>query len=145
MVRGGDQINVVPCEIQVGLDGRLLPGYSPQDIISEIHMLAGDQVELIVERFDPCPAQLDLSLFSTLADILRKADPGGHPIPLFLPAVTDARFFSQLGIQTYGFIPMNLPPGFKFTKLIHAADERIPVDALRFGAEMIYQAIQNFR
>ena len=53
-------------------------------------------------------------------------------------------FFSQLGIQTYGFIPMLLPPDLNFLQLLHAADERIPVEALDFGAEAIYRAIQRF-
>ena len=33
IIRGGDQINVVPSEITLMLDGRLLPGFSPQDLI----------------------------------------------------------------------------------------------------------------
>jgi acetylornithine deacetylase/succinyl-diaminopimelate desuccinylase-like protein len=40
--------------------------------------------------------------------------------------VTDSRFFAQLGIQTYGFMPMRLPADFPVLKIIHAADERIP-------------------
>jgi acetylornithine deacetylase/succinyl-diaminopimelate desuccinylase-like protein len=143
MVRGGEQINVLPCEIQVGLDGRLLPGLTPQDLLDEVHAIVGDEVELVVERFDPCPPVLDMVLFPALAGILRQMDPEAHPIPLFLPAVTDARFFSRLGIQTYGFIPMNLAPDFKFTRLVHAADERIPIEALLFGTEAIYQALRS--
>ena len=63
---------------------------------------------------------------------------------MLLPAVTDGRHFAKLGIQTYGFLPMRLPEDFKFDKLIHAADERIPVDALDFGAEAVWRAIQRF-
>jgi acetylornithine deacetylase/succinyl-diaminopimelate desuccinylase-like protein len=40
---------------------------------------------------------------------------------------------------------MRLPEDFKFEKLIHAADERIPVEALEFGAEAVWRAIQRFR
>jgi acetylornithine deacetylase/succinyl-diaminopimelate desuccinylase-like protein len=39
---------------------------------------------------------------------------------------------------------MQLPPDFAFAKLIHAADERIPVDALEFGAEAVWRAVQRF-
>jgi acetylornithine deacetylase/succinyl-diaminopimelate desuccinylase-like protein len=141
IVNGGEQINVIPCEIQVGLDGRLLPGFTPQDMLSELQALVGADIEIIVERHDPGPPQPDMGLFPTLAGILRQADPTGHPIPLLLAAVTDARFFSRLGIQTYGFIPMKLPAGFEFSRLVHAADERVPVEALRFGAEAVFQAL----
>jgi acetylornithine deacetylase/succinyl-diaminopimelate desuccinylase-like protein len=49
-----------------------------------------------------------------------------------------------LGIQTYGFLPMPLPPDFNFAQSIHAADERIPAEAVAFGAEAIYKALQRF-
>jgi acetylornithine deacetylase/succinyl-diaminopimelate desuccinylase-like protein len=145
MVQGGEQINVIPGEIQVGLDGRLLPGFSPQDLIAELQELCGDEVEFIVERYDPGPENLDLDLFPMLAGIIQEADPDGCPIPFLLPGVSDARFFSRLGIQTYGFIPMNLPPDFEFLRLVHAADERIPVESVHFGAQAIFQALVNYR
>jgi acetylornithine deacetylase/succinyl-diaminopimelate desuccinylase-like protein len=144
MLQGGEQINVIPCEIHVGLDGRLLPGFSPQDLLGELRDLCGDDVEFIVERHDPGPDHVDLQLFPMLAGIIRQADPGGAPIPFLLPGVSDARFFARLGIQTYGFLPMNLPPDFEFTRLVHAADERIPVDAVHFGAQAVYQALVNY-
>ena len=65
-------------------------------------------------------------------------------MPLLISATTDARFFSRLGIQTYGFTPMNLPQEFTFFETIHAADERIPVETVYFGANAIYKAIQCY-
>ena len=51
---------------------------------------------------------------------------------------------SRLGIQTYGFLPMQLPAEFDFVQTIHAADERIPLEALDFGARAIYKVMQRF-
>lgn len=65
-------------------------------------------------------------------------------MPLLLTAVTDGRFLSRLGIQTYGFIPMKLPPGFDFQQVIHAADERIPAETVSFGADAVYKVLQRF-
>ena len=56
MVRGGDMINVLPSEIQVGLDGRLLPGFEPQALLDELHQPAGKDIEYFVERVDPGPS-----------------------------------------------------------------------------------------
>jgi acetylornithine deacetylase/succinyl-diaminopimelate desuccinylase-like protein len=75
---------------------------------------------------------------------LREADPDGIPVPLLLGGVTDGRFFSRLGIQTYGYLPMPLPEDFNFTQTIHAANERVPVKAITFGAHAIYKALQRF-
>jgi acetylornithine deacetylase/succinyl-diaminopimelate desuccinylase-like protein len=144
IVHGGNNFNVIPSEIALNMDGRLLPGYSPDDMVVELRQVVGDQVELEVLRYDPCPAKPDMGLFSTLAGILQEADPGGLPVPMLLPAVTDGRFFSTLGIQTYGFTPMKLPADLSFTQSIHAADERIPVEAVDFGTDAIYKALQRF-
>ena len=144
IVRGGEKINVCPSEVSVELDGRLLPGFGPDDLIAELRGIVGGGVEIEVVRHDPCPPEPDLGLFDTLAGVLREADPEGIPVPLLLAAVTDARFFARLGIQTYGFLPMRLPADFNFSASIHAADERIPVEAVAFGAEAIYRVLQRF-
>jgi len=144
IVHGGDTINVIPSEITLGLDGRLLPGYSPDDMMAELRKVIGDEVELELVRHDPCPAEPDMGLFDTLTGVLREADPGGVPLPILLSGVTDGRFFSQLGIQSYGFTPMILPREMKLWELIHAADERIPVEAVEYGTDMIYKLLQRF-
>jgi acetylornithine deacetylase/succinyl-diaminopimelate desuccinylase-like protein len=144
IVHGGDKINVIPSEIVVELDGRLLPGYHPADMITELRSILSDEVELELLRHDPGPPEPDMGLFETLADILREAEPDGIPIPFLLSGVSDARFFSRLGIQIYGFIPMQLPEAFNFVQTIHAADERIPVEALEFGTNAIYTVLQRF-
>jgi acetylornithine deacetylase/succinyl-diaminopimelate desuccinylase-like protein len=143
IVRGGGKINVVPSEIEVELDGRALPGLTPDVMIAEVQAVVGADVELELVRHDPGPAEPDLGRFDRLAEVLRELDPEGIPVPLLQIGVTDGRFLSQVGIQTYGFLPMRLPEDFAFTGLIHAADERIPVDALEFGAEAVWRAVQR--
>lgn len=145
VVQGGDKINVIPSEINVLLDGRLLPGYTPENMVAELRKVIGDDAELELIKHDPGPAEPDMGLFDTLADILCEADPRGIPVPLLLSATTDARFFSRLGIQTYGYTPMNLPEEFSFFQTIHAADERIPVEAVNFGTNAIYRVLQRYK
>ncbi len=142
VLRASEKFNVIPSEVSVGLDGRLLPGYTPDDMLAELGDMVGPEVEFEVIRYDPGPADPDMGLFETLANILRQADPQGVPLPYVLSAITDARFFSKLGIQTYGFLPMQLPESFNFSQTIHAADERIPVDAVQFGSQAIFHALQ---
>lgn len=144
IVRGGDKINVIPGRVTLEMDGRLLPAFTPDDLLAELRAVIGDEVELEVLRHDPGPAEPDMALFDTLSDILREADPEAIPVPLTLTGVTDARFFARLGIQTYGFLPMNLPEGFQFSKTIHAADERIPVESVAFGANCVYRLLERY-
>lgn len=86
----------------------------------------------------------DMGLFEILKMILKKSDPEGHVIPMLLPSPTDGRYFSKLGIQTYGFLPMALPEGLDFVQLVHGSNERIPLDAIRFGSNNIYRLLQGF-
>jgi len=145
MIHGGDSFNVIPSQITVTLDGRLLPGFTPEQVLTELRELVGEEPELAVTYYDPGQAEADMSQYETLAQILREQDPDGIPVPYMMPAVTDGRFFSRLGIQTYGFMPVQLPEDFNFMETIHAADERIPVAALRTGTEAIYQALLRLR
>jgi acetylornithine deacetylase/succinyl-diaminopimelate desuccinylase-like protein len=144
IIRGGEKINVIPSEIELELDARLLPGFEPSDIIREIHTLVGPDLELEVVRHDPYPVHSDLSQLPMLSDILRELDPEAVPVPMLQAGVTDGRFFASIEIQTYGFLPLDLPDDFDFTRLIHAADERVPAEALRFGAKAVGMAIDRY-
>jgi acetylornithine deacetylase/succinyl-diaminopimelate desuccinylase-like protein len=144
VVQSDDKFNVIPAEVIAVLDGRLLPGFSPDDLLAELRAMLGKDVELDVVRFDPGPPEPDMSLFPALAAVLERADPGSAATPLLMPGVSDARFFARLGIQTYGFLPMKLPPGFDFWSGVHGADERVPTDAVDFGANAVHEALARF-
>jgi acetylornithine deacetylase/succinyl-diaminopimelate desuccinylase-like protein len=145
IIRADDRLRI-PDTIGVWLACIMLPGFRPEDMITELQSLLGEGTELEVDTtyYEPAPAEPDMGLFDTLAGILQEAEPKGTSVPLLLPAPTDGRFFSRLGIQTYGFLPMNLPRDFAFWQATHAADERIPVEALTFGADAIYKLLQRF-
>ena len=144
IVRCGHAVNVIPSEVVVELDGRLLPGFGPDDLLAELHDMIGKDIELEILRHDEGPQDADMTFYEPLAGIFRELDPEGVPIPMLLPAVTDARHLAPLGIQTYGFMPMRIPEDFPLASLAHAADERVPVEAVGFGAEAIFRAIQRY-
>ncbi len=144
VVHASEKFNVIPSEITIALDGRLLPGFSPDQFIAELRRIVGQDVTLEVTRCDPGTAEPDMGWFDTLAEILRQADPEGTPIPFLFSGVTDGRFFRRLGIQTYGFTPMLLPPHLKAWELGHSPDERVPVRAVQFGADAIYEAVKRY-
>jgi acetylornithine deacetylase/succinyl-diaminopimelate desuccinylase-like protein len=144
VVRGGHAHNVIPGEVSVDLDCRLLPGFGPEDVFRELRALAGVEIDFEVRRYDPGPPTPDTTLLDTLSGILRELDPAARTVPLLLPGVTDGRFFARLGIPTYGFLPMQLPEELRFMELVHAEDERIPLDALEFGTRAIRRLLERF-
>lgn len=143
IVRGGEKINVIPGKITLELDGRLLPGFTPDDMTRELRALLGNDIDLVVERYEPGPQPADMERYAVLADIIRKADPEGIPVPYLVSGVTDARHFAKLGIQSYGFIPMQIPD--ELIKTIHAADERIPVATLEWGTQVLLETLKRFK
>jgi acetylornithine deacetylase/succinyl-diaminopimelate desuccinylase-like protein len=146
-MHGSDKINVIPHNVTLELDGRLLPGFKTENLIDEIRALdpaLTRDIEFDVHHFHPGPREPDMGLFHTLKSILDELDPDGCAIPMVLPAVTDARLFSQLGIQTYGYLPMQLPADYNFISALHGADERIPLEAVVFGTRAIYNLLQRF-
>jgi acetylornithine deacetylase/succinyl-diaminopimelate desuccinylase-like protein len=139
-----EAINVVPAEAEANLDCRVLPGYGPDDLLAELRPLlaAGVRAEVVLfERADPA---VDWSLYPLLARLLADADPTGHPVPMLLAGVTDGRHFARLGIQHHGFLPMQLPPELRFQSLLHAADERVPLAALDFGADILTRLLAEY-
>ena len=145
IVSGGLKINVIPSAVQLHLDGRLLPGFGPDDMVRELRTVIGDEPEIEVLLVGPAQPPIDLSQFELFASILREGDPGSVPIPFLQPGATDGRHFSKLGIVTYGFLPLNNPEDFNASPTVHAADERVPVSALEFGAECVYDAVMRYR
>ena len=144
-IHGGEQVAGTPAKISADIIASLLPGYGPEDLLAELHPITGDEVELEVTKLGEIgPEMPNMGLFDTLCELLCEADPQGVPIPMLFTSPTDARHFARLGIQTYGFQPMKLPPGMDIAKLAHGADERIPVEALEFGTMAIYKVLQRF-
>jgi acetylornithine deacetylase/succinyl-diaminopimelate desuccinylase-like protein len=145
MVAGGLKVNVIPSQVQVQLDGRLLPGFGPQDMLRELRAVVGPDPELEVQLVGPAQPEIDLSQLELFASVLREADPGCVPLPYLVTGGTDARHFARLGIRTYGFLPLNNPADFNGSTTIHAADERVPVSALEFGARCVFDAVMRYR
>jgi acetylornithine deacetylase/succinyl-diaminopimelate desuccinylase-like protein len=40
-------------------------------------------------------------------------------------------------MRCFGFTPLRLPPDFDFAAAFHGVDERVPLDALRFGVRVL--------
>ena len=144
VVGGGIKTNVIPSEILLELDGRVLPGFSSDDLIAELHALLGDDLQFEIIRHDPGRPNVDMGLFALLKEIVEELDPDGTVIPSMVGGFTDGRMFTRLGIQNYGFLPMKLPPGTDFGATVHAADERVPVEGVEFGLQALSTLLDRY-
>lgn len=137
MLDAGYKVNVIPEVAQGHVDGRFIPG-GRDDLVACVQHLAGPGVEVELLNDD---IALEVPFEGPSIDAMRAAlqaeDPHAHPIPYLMSGGTDAKAFSTLGIRGYGFAPLNLPPDLDFAALFHGVDERVPVDAVRFGVRVL--------
>lgn len=143
-VHGAERSDAVPEVVDLELDGRVLPGLDPNDLVSEVAEVCGHGTEVeMVEIHDGAPATPNMELFEVLGGAIREFDPEAIPVPLLLPGATDGRLLAQLGIQNYGYLPMRFPDDFEPAELIHGPNERIPLAALEFGAQVIERLLRR--
>ncbi len=56
---------------------------------------------------------------------------------------SDNKSLSDLGITGYGFAPLRLPAELDFAGMFHGVDERVPLDALRFGVRVMRRFLET--
>jgi len=133
----GYQHNVVPSRAEAVIDARFLPGQE-DELMADITRLAGEGIDVeVFVRGDAVEAEFECSLVDAMCVALRAEDPGAIPVPYLLTGGTDAKAFSRLGIQCFGFSPLLLPADLDFSALFHGIDERVPIDALEFGVRVL--------
>ena len=137
MLTAGYKHNVVPQAATAALDCRFLPGHEDA-LMATVRELAGEHVEVEVVFRD---VALDAPFHGALVDQMKAAllaeDPGATVLPYCLSGGTDNKALSQLGVVGYGFAPLRLPADLAFAPMFHGIDERVPVDALRFGTRVL--------
>jgi len=137
MLKAGYKANVIPATAEAVIDCRVLPGRL-EAFQREVDEIIGPDVtrEWITE-LPPYETSFDGELLDAMNNALLTADPEARTVPYMLSGGTDAKHFATLGIRCFGFAPLKLPPELDFAALFHGVDERVPVDALTFGAQVL--------
>ena len=133
--------NVIPQTAEAELDCRFLPGHQ-EDLLALIDELSGEHVELIIDKIGiSLDAPDDTPFVEAMHRSILGEDPGAELVPYCLSAGTDNKQLAQIGIDGYGFAPLQLPADLDFAPLFHGIDERVPVDAIRFGARVLLRLV----
>jgi acetylornithine deacetylase/succinyl-diaminopimelate desuccinylase-like protein len=137
VLNAGYKVNVIPGVAQAQVDTRVLPG-TEEELLSEVDRLLGPAVRReFTSHQPPVQAPVDSPWFTAMAAALRAEDPAAVVVPYCLGGGTDAKAFSQLGIACYGFAPLLLRPGYDYRAMAHGVDERVPVEGLQFGVDVL--------
>mgnify|MGYP000926898604 CR=1 FL=1 len=137
MLEAGYKVNVIPTEAVAHIDGRFLPGYETE-FDETIRSLVSDTVEIETVNEDiAIESPYETVTFDLMAKVLRDEDPGARAVPYMISGGTDAKALSQLGIDCYGFSPLQMPADLDYWRLFHGVDERVPVEGLKFGVRTL--------
>jgi acetylornithine deacetylase/succinyl-diaminopimelate desuccinylase-like protein len=137
MLKAGYKANVIPATAEAMVDCRVLPGRK-EAFERELDALLGPDITRTWERDLPSvETTFDGDLVDAMNSAILAVDPDARTVPYMMSGGTDAKAFVRLGIRCFGFAPLRLPPELDFAALFHGVDERVPVDALQFGAKVL--------
>jgi acetylornithine deacetylase/succinyl-diaminopimelate desuccinylase-like protein len=140
----GSQINVIPSEAEASIDGRNLPGWTPEMFLQELRFAVDSDAKItLLEPSTPLQADILSPLFNTIKDVLKERDPEAAAVPFLLTGGTDAKHVTKLGTKVYGFAP-GLYAGAGEGRRVHSHDERISVHSLQWGVRVLYEVVEQF-
>ena len=140
MIEASQKRNVVPAVCEVVCDCRLLPGQSQDEAEAEIRAWLGEgdyELEWI-EGVGGSRSSPHTPLFDSISEWIGTLEPGAVVAPVVLAGFTDSHYLREaFGTIAYGFFPMRTMSSELAGRLIHSADERIPVDDLELGTQFL--------
>lgn len=142
VLSAGYKTNVIPTEAHAEIDCRVLPG-GEDTFRSEIEAELGPDVSVEWIWEPPIAAPADSPLVDVIREAVTDSDPDSLVVPYLLPASTDNKHLARLGIEGYGFVPLRVPDDFDVFGHFHAVDERVPVNALHFGADVLARVLRS--
>ena len=143
MLKAGYKANVIPQKAEAVIDCRVLPGRQAA-FEAELDELIGPNVTREwITHLDSYETTFDGDLVDAMNNAILAHDPLGKTVPYMLSGGTDAKAFAKLGIRCFGFAPLQLPPELDFAALFHGVDERVPVDAVLFGTQVLEHFVHH--
>jgi acetylornithine deacetylase/succinyl-diaminopimelate desuccinylase-like protein len=143
MLKAGYKANVIPATAESVVDCRILPGRQSAFEREVDELLGPDVKREWITELPSYETTFDGDLVDAMNAAILSVDPDARIVPYMLSGGTDAKAFARLGIRCFGFAPLQLPPDLDFTALFHGVDERVPVDALKFGTRVLEHFLRH--
>jgi acetylornithine deacetylase/succinyl-diaminopimelate desuccinylase-like protein len=144
LLQAGYKHNVIPDRAEALIDIRSLPG-EEDAVLAELAELVGPDIEIVmVHRDIGLETPFGGPLVGAMTETLQRHDPGAPVLPYLLSGGTDNKALSRLGIKGYGFAPLKLPADLNFPAMFHGVDERVPLDALVFGRQVLTDLLSTY-
>ena len=146
MASASQKRNVVPAICDVIVDSRLLPGQTVDEQQAIVRgILGGGDYELeSLEAHGGTRSPVESPLREAIQSFVGEIDPEASALPICVAGFTDSHWFRQaFGTVSYGFFPARTMDVNTAARLIHSADERVPVDDLELGVDWLRHAARE--
>jgi len=143
MVHASDKRNIIPAVCEVTVDVRLLPGQTPEEAAAELRAWLGEgDYELVnYERQGGTRSPIGGPLWDAVQSFVAEEEPGANAAPICVAGFTDSHWMREaFGTVAYGFFPARAMDPETAARLIHSANERIPVSDLELGVRFMRHA-----
>ncbi len=123
----------------------MIPGTTAADLIAEIKKVIADpNVDVTsanTAAAGPAPHEspTNTALYRALAESAGQLWPGVPVTPYLFQAGTDAGAWRSRGVPVYGIYPY--PISNDDLSRMHGNDERVPLDSLEQGTDLIYRTL----
>jgi acetylornithine deacetylase/succinyl-diaminopimelate desuccinylase-like protein len=150
MARASDKRNVVPGLCEITVDCRLLPGQTPEQALAEVRAwfqgIVGDgayELETI-EAQGGTRSPAEGPLWDAVASWVEATEPDAVLAPICVAGFTDSHWVREaFGTVAYGFFPARTLAAETAARLVHSADERVPVADLELGLAWLLHAART--
>ena len=145
MISASQKRNVIPAICDVIVDSRLLPETTPAEQHAVVRSVLGDgDYELeSLEAHGGTRSPIQTPLWDAIAGWISEVEPEARPAPICVAGFTDSHWFREaFGTVAYGFFPLRVMDAELAARLIHSADERIPVEDLELAVSFMRHAAQ---
>ena len=140
----GFKHNVIPADAEATLDCRLLPGESHDEFIRGMKAVIDDdkvEIEAVFQSESPA-SDFQTELVNIVEDVVREQIEGALVVPSTCVGFTDSRVLRRHGVHAYGFVPTLMDASLAAG--IHGHNERIPIDGLNTGIQILFEVVRRF-
>ena len=146
MITASEKRNVIPALVEIAIDCRLLPGMTPADGEAAIRAWL-DPVPMKdwelenIDHHGGTRSRLDGPLWDAVETFVAEEEPDAVAAPICVAGFTDSHWMREaFGTIAYGFFPSRALDAESAARLIHSADERVPVSDLELGVRWLRHA-----
>jgi acetylornithine deacetylase/succinyl-diaminopimelate desuccinylase-like protein len=144
--RASDKRNVIPALCEITVDVRLLPGQTPEQAEAALRAClgSGDYDLVNIERQGGTRSSIGGPLWDAVREFVEAEEPGARPAPICVAGFTDSHWLREaFGTVAYGFFPARELDSETAARLIHSANERVPVSDLELGVRFFRHAARS--